>query len=96
MPIPEGSGSGDQLQSQAVLICVAVHVRVGWWATGGALPRESTQDIDRQGRPLPVAGTPCALLCQASQLCGRPCRHPGSGPLACLSPHQVYTKAYEP
>jgi len=94
--MPEWSVSGDQIQSQAVLIFVEVQVRVGRCATCGAITREIHQDIDRKVRHLPVAGKPCDLLCQAYQCFCRPCRHTWIGPLAFLSPNQLYTKADEP
>jgi hypothetical protein len=63
--IPELSVTGDQIQSQAVLLCVEVPVRVGQGGQGGAITREIHQSIDRQVRPLPVVGKPCDLIFQA-------------------------------
>ena len=62
--IPEESVTGDQSQSQAVLIFVEVQVRVGQWSKCGAITREIHPDIDRKVRQLPVAGKPCDLIFQ--------------------------------
>jgi Zn ribbon nucleic-acid-binding protein len=91
--MPEWSVSGDQMQSQAVLIFVEVQVRVGRCANCGAITREIHQDIDRKVRHRPVAGKPCDLMVQADQLFCRPCRHTWIGPLAFRSPTQWSTKA---
>jgi transposase len=91
--IPEWSVTGDQIQSQAVLIVVEVQVRVGQCSQCGAITREIHQDIDRQVRHLPVAGKPCDLIFQAYQFLCRPCRHTWVGPLDFLNPNQLYTKA---
>jgi hypothetical protein len=91
--LPEWSVTGEQMPTQAVLICVEVQVRVGPCAPCGAITRESNQDIDRQVRHRPVAGQPCDLLCQEPQVCCRPCRHPWVGPLDCLSPPPLSTQA---
>jgi transposase len=93
--IPELSVTGDQIQTQAVLIFVEVQVRVGQCAQCGAITREINQDIDRKVRHLPVAGKPCYLMFQEPQFFCRPCRHTWVGPLDFLSPNQLYTKAYE-
>jgi transposase len=94
--IPELSVTGDQMQTQAVLIFVEVQVRVGQCAQCGAITREINQDLDRKVRHLPVAGKPCSLMFQEPQLLCRPCRHTWVGPLAFLSPNQLSTKASEP
>jgi transposase len=94
--IPEVSVTGDQIQSQAVLICVEVQVRVGPCGQCGAITREIHQDIDRKVRHLPGVGKPCDLSCPESQVRCRLCRPPGVGPLAVLSPHQWSTKASAP
>ena len=45
--IPEWSVTGDQIQSQAVLIVVEVQVRVGQCGPCGAITREIHQSIER-------------------------------------------------
>jgi transposase len=79
-----------------VLIFVEVQVRVGQCGQCGAITRAIHQDIDRKVRHLPVVGKPCSLIFQAYQFLCRLCRHTWVGPLACLSPNQLSTKAYEP
>jgi len=93
--IPELSVTGYQIQSQAVLIFVEVQVRVGQCGQCGAITREIHQYIDRKVRHLPVVGKPCYLIFQEYQFLCRLCRHTWVGPLAFLSPNQLYTKAYE-
>ena len=93
--IRELSVTGDQIQSQAVLIFAEGQVRVGQCGPCGAITREIHQDIDRKVRHLPVAGKPCDLLFQEYQFLCRLCRHTWVGPLAFLSPNQLYTTVYE-
>ena len=94
--MPELSVRGDQRQSPAGLICGEGQVRVGRCATCGAITREITQDIDRQVRHRPGAGKPCDLRFQEDQWFCRPCRHTWLGPLDCLRPNPLSTKASEP
>jgi len=91
--MPEWSVTGDQIQSQAVLIVVEVQVRVGQCGPCGAITREIHQSIERTVRHRPVVGKPCSLLFQAYPLRCRRCRPTWVGPLACLSPNPVSTKA---
>ena len=91
--IPAWSVPGDQIPSQAVRIVVEVQVRVGQCGPCGAITREMHQSRDRQVRHRPVVGKPGSLLFQASPWRCRRGRPPWVGPLACLRPTPVSTKA---
>jgi hypothetical protein len=94
--IRELSVTGYQIQFHAVLIFAEGQVRVGQCGQWRAVTREIRQYLDRKVRHLPVAGKACDLLFQEYQCLCQLYRHTWVGPLALLSPNQLYTTVYEP